>query len=547
MREKQSMKSSLLTLVCALAFQDAPTKRPDPAEGRGVIVNSDAASPGLTLLAPLHSTSTYLVDVDGETVHEWKSDAPPGNGVHLLENGNLLRTERVGSDTFFGGGQGGRLRELDPDGNVVWELPWSDERRCQHHDAKKLANGNVMLISWERKSRDEALAVGRDPELATSDFWPDALFEIDPATKQIVWEWHAWDHLVQELDPAKPDHGDPRARPERIDVNADRGLRSATPRGVERERLRGIGYLGGDDADERDEGGAPSEVGPRRSPREGDWLHTNAFDVDETLGVVALSIHTLSEVWVIDHTTTSAEAASSSGGRYGKGGDLLFRFGNPKAHGGSGAQTLFHQHDVDWLGGGRLLLFNNGGSGAREFSSVDEWVVPFDGDTTKRSITAPASATLAWTWTSPDIFSGHVSGAQRLSNGNTLVCSGENGRVVEVTPQGAVVWRLDSTLGGDAPRFGPGGPRRDGRGENADGRRAGDGPPRVGRERGARGEGHDESSMDERGGPALRGGRGGRGMPSPFGLFRAPRYAPDHPGVARLFARTPSATDGRRD
>lgn len=533
------MNSFLLPLACALALQDEPAKRPDPAEGRGLIVKTGAFSPGYTLLAPLHSTSTYLVDSDGKTVHEWKSDAPPGNGVHLLENGNLLRTERVASETFFGGGQGGRVRELDRDGKVVWELPWSDERRCQHHDAKKLANGHVMLISWERKSRDEALAAGRDPKLATGDFWPDALFEIDPATGRIAWEWHAWDHLVQDVDPAKPNHGDPSARVERIDVNADRSLASATPRGAERERLRGIGYLGDDD--DRPAG----DDGPPRSKREGDWLHTNAFDVDDELGLVVISVHTLSEVWVIDHTTTSAEAAGSSGGRHGKGGDLLFRFGHPKVHGGRGEQTLFHQHDVEWLGGGRVLLFNNGGRGTRDFSSVDEWVVPLDSE---RRIAPGASATLAWTWTSPDIFSSHISGAQRLSNGNTLVCSGENGRIVEVTPAGAVVWRLDNVLGGDAPMFGPRGPRGGRRGERTggspDGREAEADVPEDGRRRrggdgahGRRGAGeHDDLPP-----------RDGRGMPSRFSLFRAPRYASDHPGVAKLLPPSSTATHERRE
>jgi hypothetical protein len=37
-------------------------------------------------------------------------------------------------------------------------------------------------------------------------------------------------------------------------------------------------------------------------------------------------------LWVIDHQTTTAQAASHTGGRYNKGGDLLYRWGNPQTY-----------------------------------------------------------------------------------------------------------------------------------------------------------------------------------------------------------------------
>ena len=48
-----------------------------------------------------------------------------------------------------------------------------------------------------------------------------------------------------------------------------------------------------------------------------------------------------------------------------------------------------------------------------------------------------------WTYTAPDkvsFHSGFISGAERLSSGNTLICSGAPGRFFEVTPDGEIVW-----------------------------------------------------------------------------------------------------------
>ena len=59
----------------------------------------------------------------------------------------------------------------------------------------------------------------------------------------------------------------------------------------------------------------------------------------------------------------------------------------------------------------------------------------------------------AWTYTAPnptDFYSVNISGAQRLPNGNTLICAGAPGFIFEVTPQNKVVWQYN------APAFGGG-------------------------------------------------------------------------------------------
>ena len=114
--------------------------------------------------------------------------------------------------------------------------------------------------------------------------------------------------------------------------------------------------------------------------------------------------------------------------------------------------------------------------------------------------------------------SSFISGAQRLTNGNTLICSGADGRLFEVTAQKEIVWEYINPFFDEgitpAGRRGPN--RRQGGGPR------GDGPP--GRDRGQGGPG------GRRGGGRPGGGGGG----APNIVFRALRIAPDHPGLARL-------------
>jgi hypothetical protein len=321
------MKAQLLALLTFLSFAagaraqrpDEPPKEakdgPAPTEKRGLLTTSEAASPGFTLLAPLRSYSTYLVDIGGKVVHEWKSDATPGHSVYLLENGDLLRAEQVDSSVFQGGGQGGRLREFDWDGKIVWEYMCADDQRLQHHDFRRLPNGHIVMIAWELKSAAATLAAGRNPNAESGEeMWPDMVLEIEPTLPsggRVVWEWHAWDHVIQDHDAKKANFGDVAAHPERIDLNADRRpARLSDEEAAEQERLRGLGYAGGSDP-------RPGRDGPGGGMRGGDWLHTNAIAYNASLDVILLSVHNLNELWVIDHSTTTEQAKSSAGGRYG--------------------------------------------------------------------------------------------------------------------------------------------------------------------------------------------------------------------------------------
>ncbi|HJM58668.1 MAG TPA: aryl-sulfate sulfotransferase [Planctomycetota bacterium] len=571
------------SLAQAPTPQDPVEAQPEePASPRGLIQASEGAVDGFTLIAPLRSTTTWLVNMQGEEVHRWESKYTAGNSAYLLEDGSLLR---CGKDTepssFHGGGQGGIVERFSWEGELLWTLDMSSEDHLHHHDIEPLPNGNILVIAWESRTAAEAIAAGREPQSveATEEdeeftLWPDMVLEIEPTLPvggKTVWAWHAWDHLIQDYDDQAPHFGVISEHPERIDVNA--GLPEREETATERRRreeleaeMRALGYLGEEEEEEGDDSGAAQPRGRRASS---DWLHTNGIDYHAETDLIAISIRTLSEVWIIDHSTTTAEAAGTEGGRYGHGGDLLYRWGNPK-HYGRGRhrdRTLFGQHDPRLVTGSdgslRLTVFNNGEGRSKEpYSSVDEILLPFEEGGFQLSPTeAFGPQGPVWSYSAEDktsFFSSFISGAHRLPGGNTLICSGAQSRIFEVTPEGEVVWDYLNPYG-DA---GPEGPGADGRGPDGRGPDGRPGPEGRGRPEGRRGRPPGRDGPPDRRGPPGRGGppdrggpggppdrdgpggdsppgdgnrpqRGGGGM-DPHALFRATRIEAGYAGLSKL-------------
>ena len=223
----------------------------------------------------------------------------------------------------------------------------------------------------------------------------------------------------------------------------------------ERE-MRALGYTGGDEDDDAADGTDKPEP---------DWMHTNGIDYHPELDLIVASSPHLCEIFVIDHSTSSAEARGSSGGRFGRGGDLLYRWGNPKNY-GRGAdddRALHYQHDPQWIpagleGAGRLLLFNNGQERESDasWSSIDELILPLDPKLGFQRLSDAAFGPDAPAWSyeaeeQTSFYSAFISGCQRLPNGNTLVCSGAQGRFFEVTRSGRLVWEYLNPFGGEIP------------------------------------------------------------------------------------------------
>jgi hypothetical protein len=455
---------SLLALVAgsgANAQPDKPKAAPDkPKPKLGLLVNEPAACKGYTLIASVNSGNTYLVDMEGRVVNTWKSDVTQALSAYLLENGNLLRTGAVKNPPFFGGGAGGRIQEFTWDGQLVWDYTFVSDTQLPNHDICKLPNGNVLMIVWEKKAAKDVLAAGRRPETVDNKFLlADCILEVKPTGKttgEIVWEWHPFDHLVQDFDQKTANFGDVGAHPELIDINfGESTIAAMVAKPEELEKLRAIGYVG--------------NAGRKAARPQTDWLHVNSVAYNAEFDQIMLSVFEFSEIWVIDHGTSKADAAGHQGGKYGKGGDLLYRWGNPRAYRGGAVkdQRLFGQHNAHWIakglpGEGHVLVFNNGmrrTGGA--YSTVDEIVLPVDANGRYESSPGkpfgPEKA--IWSYAAPkktDFYAPFISGAQRLPNGDTLICSGTNGTLFEVTPKDEVVWKYVNPTKGGFPFGGPG-------------------------------------------------------------------------------------------
>ena len=300
--------------------------------------NQNKAFDGYNMIYHHNQPNVNLLNNCGEVVHTWEGEADtrPGNTAYLLEDGRLIKTYRpasVAGNPIWAGGGGASVEIRDWDNNLEWSYTLNDSMDRLHHDiAPIIKDGKltIAMIAWEVKTMDEIIAAGRDTSVLERDvMWPDYIIEIDPATDEIVWEWHAWDHLVQDFDDTKDNFGIIADNPGKIDINHD---------------FTGTGHP--------------------------DWMHSNALDYDPRNDFLILSVPNFSEVWIIDHTTTTAEAASSSGGFSGKGGDLMYRWGNPQVYdqGDSTDQKLFYQHDINFIDDfvegfdpnfGKLAVFNN--------------------------------------------------------------------------------------------------------------------------------------------------------------------------------------------
>lgn len=447
---------------------DAAVRPRQPHLEGGVVLAGPRAFQGYNLIAPMASSRTFLFDMAGRMVRTWESDCSPALCARLFDDGHVLRGGCLGIEAQVfgpGPGAGGRVQEFTWDGDLVWDFHFYNAKQLPHHDLARLPNGNVVLIVWDRKTIEEAAAAGRRPELtAGSHFLADSLVEIKPTGKttgEVVWEWHLWDHLVQDFDSTKANYGNVAQHPELVDINyADDPLSGVTASKDGADQLESVGYIGA---------GASSGTRPRASA---ELTHINSVDYNAALDQLMLSVRNFSELWIIDHSTTSREAAGRTGGTNGKGGDLLYRWGNPRAYraGRKNDQKLFAQHNAHWIsnglpGEGHVLVFNNGVDRPDgNYSSVDELVLPADGrGTYTRKPGAPYEPEdPIWIYTAPnkpDFYSFIISGAQRLANGNTLICSGASGTIFEVTPEKDVVWKYVSPITGGSGLAGGFGPR----------------------------------------------------------------------------------------
>ena len=390
---------------------------------------------GYTLFAA--AGKTYLMDMEGYVIHQWNI----GTNPRLLDNGNLLDATKSDPSGFGG------FRELDWDGNTVWEFSEKRSGYAPHHDWTRIFNSKLnayttLYIANKSVTRTQALAAGANPSSSSyNDVQMDAIVEVD-MSGSVVWEWWFFDHTIQDYDSAKLNHvGSGKTiadYPGRININM------------------------------------PGK------PLKKDWLHCNSIDYNDELGHILInSVH--GEFYIIDHDNTfiAGNPAGSIALAATTAGDFLYRFGDPARYeqgdppsiladwtsSTTGNKQIGGSHDAHWIrsglpGAGNIQVFNNGeylfervsqsyifelnpyynAQKANTGAYVNPpdagyytWIYP-NKDAMKQN--KLISNQVVWIYSSKNdqtFFSTIGGSEQRLPNGNTLICSDSQGHLFEVT------------------------------------------------------------------------------------------------------------------
>lgn len=359
---------------------------------------------------------TYLIGVDQDTVNTWVSQYGVGLQAYLLPDSTLLYPHKIPNPAMYYSGVSGGFQMFNWEGDLLWSAILSNDTYQPHHDIEPLPNGNFLAIVWERKTAEDAFGKGRQViDNPLNEMWLTAILELQPIGEtgfDIVWEWHLWDHLMQDISREYPNFGVVSEHPELWNIN--------------------YGDVGGSY-------GIPNA----------DWMHCNCVTYNPQLDLILLTSRHFDEIYIIDHSTTTEEAAGHSGGNYGYGGDLLYRWGNPLAYntGDLSDVKVEGPHAGIWIpsgypGEGNVMVFNN--RFTIDISAVFEIILPMDENNQFIREDGQPFGPQEPVWTYSDtLFSAIQSGAYRQPNGNTLITSSTERTIIEVEPDGAIIWQYN--------------------------------------------------------------------------------------------------------
>ncbi|MCE3225849.1 MAG: hypothetical protein K0S32_400 [Bacteroidetes bacterium] len=357
---------------------------------------------GLTLYGNSSSNYIYLIDT-ASTVIKTYSCTGGGNGYsqYLTPGGTLWRTVINSGNALVGGGMHGKIQKWSSANTLLWEWTHSSSSYCLHHDICPMPNGNVLVISYDVKTPAQVVAAGG----TSITVWSEKIMELKPVGTNsaiIVWQWNVWDHLVQNTNISGANY---------------------QPSIVNNPQLLNINYQ-----------------------LQKDWIHMNGVDYNPILDQIALSSHNLNEWYIIDHSTTTAEAASHAGGNAGKGGDILYRWGNPWAYQASGSAILNVTHDAHFIpegvpGTGNLVGLNNKGvTVPSNKTTVDHITIPrVNYNYTVNLGNAYTPATYGSRHTSTG-YTSNMGNSEQFPNGNQMVCLATAGTIYEIDAAGNVLW-----------------------------------------------------------------------------------------------------------
>ena len=391
---------SYLTFILTLCLIASLIPSPLVAQ-TGITLNSEAAMEGYTLFE--NSTRTFLINNCGEVVNTWYI-TNTNNHAKLLPNGNLVYI------------QYNHVKEIDWEGNEVVSITHSDNDVDLAYEVIVLPSGNYLCVARRNFSIEQFLNIGYNYGNISTPEVVDIIVELDHETGDIVWEWNIADHVIQQ----------------RMENLANYGILTESP---ELLNMDAIGSY--------------------------DWnfyesFMINGMDYNPNLDQIVLSVRKISEIVIIDHSTTTQEAAGHTGGNAGKGGDILYRWGNPQNYGRGTEEdrVLFFQHNSNWITEGehegKIICYNNGLTRPVAFndrySSIPIIAPPIDSSgqylLAEGEPFGPANPTLEYSRiaTGTQFYSSYTSGAEYLPNGNIYITEGVTGRLLEVDPTGEIVW-----------------------------------------------------------------------------------------------------------
>jgi len=293
----------------------------------------------------------------------------------------------------------GEAHLIDLQGNLIhqWQLPYRP-----HHWGYLLPNGNLFYLG----------RLPHDPHEPPPPSWRGeiggALIEVD-WDSQIVWEHH---DRNQRLDGRRTSTGGAiYLTVERIPEHVSRQVRGGIP-GTDEEGMWADLIVEVDSSGRRiwewhayEHLDVDRHMLPPNVERH-EWSQANTIvplDDDRVL----VSFRNISTIAIIDKAT----------------GDIAWSIGH---------EVVSGQHDASLLPNGHILAFDNGIFRSDTHLTFSR-VVEID----------PTNNEVVWNYADPaamSFYSPFISGAQRLSNGNTLITEGWFGRMFQVTAGGEVVW-----------------------------------------------------------------------------------------------------------
>ena len=376
-----------------------------------------------------NETGALLIDMNGNGVQMWK-------GLHgfpnkLLPGGQVFGSTGVRNPAHSVQDQLD-LVQVDWDGKIVWtfdqleyiEDPGEKPRWMarQHHDFQRTGNpvgyyvpgmipevnsGNTLILAHKNV---------KNPKISDKTLLDDVIIEVD-WEGNIVWEWHCHEHFDS--------------------YGFDEASKNILCR----------------DPNFRPPGGGM-----------GDWMHINSMSVlgpNKWYDAGDERFHPDNIIW----DSREANIAAIIDKKTGK---IVWKIGpyydqSPELQKLGWLIGMHHCHMIPkgLPGAGNILVFDNGGwagygipnpgspkgvkNALRDYSRVVEF------DPTTLEIVwqyTPAEAGYMMPYDAARFYSPFISGAQRLPNGNTMICEGSGGRLIEVTADHEIVWEYISPYWG---------------------------------------------------------------------------------------------------